>query len=225
MFEEEKEMLKRICVKSNVKRQSALENELRARGIRYKNLNDMALVVPSKTERKIVLSAHFDAVEGSYGYNDNGMALVTVLKMLGQLPANVEAVFTNCEECGLMGAEYYLEHNDVKNIKGCINLDVVGCFDQVYLDPMNFAAARRLTNCKQGEMPRNDAVAFAGSGVQAVCFSSGPSSAGNFRSGIMKIGTTLHNNWNDNKFEMLNFEMIEKVAAEVRKTIDLMDAA
>lgn len=28
------------------------------------------------------LSAHFDAVEGSYGYNDNGMALVTSLKLL-----------------------------------------------------------------------------------------------------------------------------------------------
>ena len=224
MFEEEKEMVKRICVKSNTERQNALENELRTNGIHYENLNNMALVVPSKTERKIVLCAHFDAVEGSYGYNDNGMALVTVLKMLGQLPSNVEAVFTNCEEHGLLGAEYYIEHTDAKNIKGCINLDVVGCFDQVYLDPMNFSAARRLTNCKQGKMPMCDAKVFAWSEIPTVCFSSGPSASG-FSDGIMEIGTTLHNNWNDNKFELLNFEMIGKVTAEVKKTIDLMDAA
>ena len=224
MFEEEKEMLKRICVKSNSERQKALENELCAKGIRYENLNAMALVVPSKTERKIVLCAHFDAVEGSYGYNDNGMALVTVLNMLGQLPSNVEAVFTNCEECGMMGAEYYIEHTDTKNIMGCINLDVVGCFDQVYLDPMNFEAARQLTNCKQGKMPICDAKVFAWGGILTVCFSSGPS-ATNFEDGIEEIRTTLHNNLNDNKFELLNFEMIGKVTAEVKKAINLMDAA
>ena len=223
MFEEEKEMLKRICVKSNDERQNALENELHTMGIHYENLNDMALVVPSKTERKIVLCAHFDAVGDSYGYNDNGMALVTVLKMLGQLPSNVEAVFTNCEEHGLMGARYYLEHTEIKNIKGCINLDVVGCFDQVYLDPMNFDAACQLTNCKQGEMPMCDATVFAGEGIPTICFSSGPSTA-NFGAGIQEIKTTLHNNRNDNKFEMLNFEMIGKVTAEVKKAIDLMDA-
>ena len=224
MFEEEREMVQRICVKSNTERQNALENELRTNGIHYENWNDMALVVPSKTERKIVLCAHFDAVEGSYGYNDNGMALVTVLKMLGQLPSNVEAVFTNCEEYGLKGSQYYLGHTDVKNIKGCINLDVVGCFDQVYLDPMNFSAARRLTNCKQGEMPMCDAKVFAWSEIPTVCFSSGPSAV-NFRDGIREIGTTLHNNRNDNQFELLNFEMIGKVTAEVKKTIALMDAA
>ena len=71
MFDEEKEVLKRICVKSNAGRQNALENELRAKDIPYENLNDMVLVVPSKTERKIVLCAHFDAEEGSFGYNDN----------------------------------------------------------------------------------------------------------------------------------------------------------
>jgi Zn-dependent M28 family amino/carboxypeptidase len=224
MFEEEKEVLKRICVKSNAERQSALENELRAMDIHYENLNDLALVVPSQTERKIVLCAHFDAVAGSYGYNDNGMALVTVLKMLGRLPSNVEAVFTNCEECGLMGAEYYIEHTGAKNIKGCINLDVVGCFDQVYLDPMNFEAARQLTNCKQGTMPMSDAKVFAWGGIPTVCFSSGPS-AENFEEGIEEIKATLHNNWNDNRFELLNFEMIGKVTAEVKKAIDLMAAA
>ena len=37
----------------------------------------------------------------------------------GTMPhaSNVEAVFTNCEEYGLKGSQYYLGHTDVKNIK------------------------------------------------------------------------------------------------------------
>ena len=222
MFENEKAMLKSLCQQNNAARQSALENELRSLGVRYENWNNMALVVPSCAEDVVALCAHFDAVPNSYGYNDNGMALVTVLKMLGKLPEHVEVVFTNCEEMGALGAEYYLGHAK-KQIVGCVNLDVVGCFDQVYLDPMNCEAARQLRGCKQGNMPPSDACAFFREGIQSVCFSSGPSDT-DFRMGIMQICSTLHNNRNDNDFGMLNFEMTDKVAAEVRKAVDLMAA-
>ena len=222
MYENEKELLKCLCQQNNSARQSALENELRLRGVRYENWDNMALVVPSCKENVIVLCAHFDAVPNSYGYNDNGMALVTVLKMLGKLSEHVEVVFTNCEEQGALGAEYYLEHGQ-KQIIGCVNLDVVGCFDQVYLDPMNCAAVRQLRDCKQGSMPPSDACAFFREGIQSVCFSSGPSDT-DFRMGIMQICSTLHNNQNDNDFGMLNFEMTDKVAAEVRKAVDLIAA-
>ena len=222
MYENEKKLLKCLCQQNNAARQRALENELNFLGIRYENWNDMALVVPSCEEDVIALCAHFDAVPGSYGYNDNGMALVTVLKMLGKLSDHVEVVFTNCEEKGALGADYYLEHVQ-KNIIGCVNLDVVGCFDQVYLDPMNCEAARQLRSCKQGRMPLSDAFAFCRKGIQSICFSSGPSDT-DFRMGIMQICSTLHNNRNDNNFGMLNFEMTDKVAAEVYKAVDLMAA-
>lgn len=222
MHEMEEKLLRRLCQKTNAARQSALEKELNARGIRYENWNDKALVVPSAKEDVVVVCAHFDVVPGSYGYNDNGMALVTVLKMLGSLPEEAEVVFTNGEEQGAAGAKYYLGQVK-KHIKGCVNLDVVGCFDQVYLDPMNCDAARQLVSCKQGPMPPSDAFAFQWKGIPSVCFSSGPSET-DFRHGIMQICSTLHNYENDNKFELLNFDMIGKVETEVRKAIDLMAA-
>lgn len=222
MFETEKTLLKRLCRSSNTARRNVLEEELRSRGINYENWQDMALIVPSAREDVVVLCAHFDAVRGSYGYNDNGMALVTVLKMLGTLPDRVEVVFTNCEEQGALGALHYLDHTH-KHVAGCINLDVVGCFDQVYLDPMNCAAARQLVHCKQGTMPPSDAYAFARRGVPSVCFSCGPADT-DFGSGSGQICSTLHNNCNDNKFELLNFAMIEKVAAAVRKAEELLSA-
>ena len=103
MFEIEKELLKKLCQRSGNARQAALSDELQARGIRYENWGNMALVVPSASERVIVLCAHYDAVPGSYGFNDNGMALVTALNLIHKLPYNVEFVFTNCEEQGGWG--------------------------------------------------------------------------------------------------------------------------
>ena len=63
MFEFEKELLKKLCQKSNPARQAALEDEFCFNGVRYENWNNMALVVPSAAEKVIVLCAHFDAVE------------------------------------------------------------------------------------------------------------------------------------------------------------------
>ena len=222
MYEVEKELLIRLCQKSNAARQAALSDELQSRGIRYENWNNMALVVPSAAEKVIVLCAHYDAVPGSYGYNDNGMALVTALNLIHKLPYNVEVVFTNCEEQGGLGAEFYLHHTQ-KQVVGCVNLDVAGCFDQVYLDTMNCRAARSLTNCKQGMMPYSDAHVFAKKGIRSVCLSSGPADT-DFRNGIWHICSTLHNNRNDNNFGLLNFNMIEAVSAEVKNAVKLMAA-
>lgn len=224
MFEIEKELLKKLCQKSNTARQAALEDELCFNGVRFENWADMALVIPSTSDSVIVLSAHYDAVPGSYGYNDNGMALITALKLINKLSANVEFVFTNGEEQGGLGAEYYLTHTQ-KQIIGCVNLDVIGCFNQVYLDPMNCYAARNLTSCKQGMMPFSDAHVFAGNGIPSVCFASGPAEATTFRDGIMKMCSTLHNNQNDNNLALLNFEMISKVGNEVKKAVELMQTA
>ena len=106
---------------------------------------------------------------------------------------------------------------------GCVNLDVVGCFDQVYLDTMNFFSARSLTNCKQGMMPFSDAYVFARNGIPSVCFSSGPA-ATDFKNGIWQICSTLHNNRNDNNLGLLNFSMIQNVSNEVKKAVKLMAA-
>ena len=220
MFEKEKNLLKTICQKSNPARQEALETELKNMGIRYENWGNMALVVPSMTENAVVVCAHYDAVPGSFGYNDNGMAVLTVLSLIHKLPANVEFLFTNCEEMMALGAKYYLDNTN-KKIKGCINLDVTGCFDQVYLDTMNCRAAASLSGCKQGIMPFCDAHAFANRGIPSVTFSSGPSDT-TFRDGIMQICSTIHKNYNDNNFALLNFEMIAKVADEVKKAVELM---
>ena len=64
MYDIEKELLIRLCQKSNDARQAAFENELRTRGVRYENWGDMALVVPFQSEKVVVLCAHVFARNG-----------------------------------------------------------------------------------------------------------------------------------------------------------------
>ncbi|MBE6386268.1 MAG: Zn-dependent exopeptidase M28 [Lentisphaerae bacterium] len=218
-----KEILRRLCQKSNEARLVALENELQNNNVKFENWNNMAVRIPGAAENVVIVTAHFDAVEGSFGFNDNGMALVAALNMCQQLPHDVEIIFTNDEEKGGGGAQYFLEHSS-KHISGCVNLDVIGCFNQIYLDCMNCSAAAALTNCKQGHMPFNDAWVFAEAGIPSVCFSSGPAEM-TFQRGIRAVCSTLHNGPNDNNINLMNFKMIPEVISQVRNVIELMKSA
>jgi hypothetical protein len=215
--------LKRICKPDSALRRMAIEQELLKRGRGFATLDDGTLVVPANTSEKantIALCAHYDVVPGSLGYNDNGMSVVILLNMLDKLPENAEVVFTNGEETGMTGARNYLGKVNA-HPRACINLDVCGCFDQVYLDPMNCPEARRLSNCKCGDMPPNDGYVFEAQGVPSVCFSTGPADVP-FHAGIQAICSTLHNGPRDNDFELLNFSMIPKVQDEILKLLALL---
>ncbi|MBR4518658.1 MAG: M28 family peptidase [Victivallales bacterium] len=219
-FSQQKELLKRICQNTNEMRRDAIERELLARGVGYHVLKDGTLVIPAKKhDRKdiVAVCAHYDVVPGSKGYNDNGMSIVIVLEMLQVLPDNVEVVFTNGEESGQTGAREYLKYVN-HSLRACVNLDVCGCFDAVYLDPMDCKQAKRLPGCKKGVMPPSDALAFYNEGIPSVCFSTGRSDVG-FQEGIRQICQTIHRRAMDNDFSMLNFEMIPKVQGKVLELI------
>ena len=222
--EQQEAQLRRICKDTNALRRKAVEGELASRNIDYKVLREGTIVVPSRSNDKhdtITLCAHYDAVHGSKGYNDNGMSIVIALGMLDALPDNVEVVFTNGEECGQTGAREYL-HEMKDNLKACIVLDVCGCFDAVYLDPKNCMEAKSLQECKKGRMPYCDADVFEMNDVPTACFSTGPAKA-EFHAGIMQIMSTLHNNYRDNDFSLLNFDMVPKVQAKVLELIGLIN--
>ena len=218
------EQLRRICQDTNDERRKAIERELLSMGIVYRVLDDGTLVIPARHHDRqgtVAVCAHYDVVPGSKGYNDNGMSIVIVLGMLNALPGNVEVVFTNGEEYGQTGAREYLKYAN-HMLKVCINLDVCGCYDDVYLDPMNCPEAKKLSGCKKGRMPHSDACIFRDNGIPSVCFSTGKADV-DFQTGIRFICSTLHNGPMDNDFSLLNFEMIPKVQDKVIELIGMIN--
>ena len=210
-----KELIQKLCLLDNELRAEALKSELAAKKVDFECREDMAVVVPSAGDDAVVLCAHFDAVSGSFGYNDNGMSLGIILSLLKKLPKIAEVVFTNGEECGFLGARYYLGHSR-KRILGCVNLDVCGFGNMVYCDPMN--SVLELAECKNGRMPLNDGCIFAASGIPTLTFSTGPAEVP-FVEGIRQIGRTIHNGPLDNRLEVLNFELPDLVGSFVLRAI------
>lgn len=206
-----KNILLELCQKNNAQRLIALAGVLEKNNIRFRNMESMALVVPSKSRNPVAVCAHFDTVPGSYGYNDNGMALLAALQLLEKRPADMEIVFTNFEERGFLGAQYYLSHT-VCTPRFVINLDVCGMGDAIYCDPMNSDIIP--AGCKTGRMPPSDANAFARAGIPSLCLSTAPGNM-SFADGIRAICSTIHGNTFDNNVDILNFDLPEMVSEKV----------
>lgn len=91
------------------------------------------IVIPAKyQENKTTIMAHHDLFPGSKGYNDNSTGVVTLLKLQEHLNERIELVFTDQEEWGGRGCEYYLQSN--ARPKQAINVDVVGLGDKVFYE-------------------------------------------------------------------------------------------
>lgn len=86
-------------------------------------------------EKKVIVSAHHDVVDGSCGANDNGAAIAILLKLIVENRGGcMRIVFFDGEETGGRGSRGYIEeyvsHEDVENTI-LVNLDVCGCGDLI----------------------------------------------------------------------------------------------
>lgn len=211
-------MLMRICQKVDDERKVALINELSNLNIEIENEKDLNIVCKCKSKDVIILSAHYDVFPNSYGYNDNGMSLITILNIINKLNDNVQVVFTGLEEWGGKGAVHYLRNTN-KNIIGCINLDVCGIGDYIYCD--NYSYKINPIDCKIGKMPFCDGNVFSEK-IPTITFSTSYKDM-DFRDGIMEILSTIHNNEKDNNIDVINFDLVKIVSDKVLETIKLFE--
>jgi aminopeptidase YwaD len=144
--------------------------------------------------KRIVVGAHFDAIDSSAGANDNGSGVAVILELIKTMkdyPWNctVDFVFFDQEEKGLIGSQFYIER--VVNRKqhyGMINLDVEGSGNEVYVGPVgggddNFLmpyvrrAAHRTKYAYREEafFPSSDYESFAVMGLENISISVVPS--------------------------------------------------
>ncbi|HTK82906.1 MAG TPA: M20/M25/M40 family metallo-hydrolase [Bacteroidota bacterium] len=91
---------------------------------------------------KIVLGAHYDAVPGAPGANDNGGGVAVVLEIIRSLKDSsfrntVDFCFFDREENGLVGSAVYARTRDrsYKHL-AMINLDVEGTGNELYVGPV-----------------------------------------------------------------------------------------
>jgi len=136
-----------LAGKSDEGRRETLERILRAKGIdyrvqRYLNPsgieNGANLLFELGSGRKeLVLSAHFDAVPGSPGANDDASCVASILGVYERLREQtmrnlkVRFVFFDDEESGLTGSNTFVTTQPLRNVVGMISLELCGIGDTV----------------------------------------------------------------------------------------------
>lgn len=103
--------------------------------------NIIARLAGSEPEgRALMLTAHYDSVEGSPGASDDGAGVATLLETLRALRAgsplkrDVIFLFTDGEESGLLGAKAFVaEHALAKRIGLVLNFEARGTCGTVYM--------------------------------------------------------------------------------------------
>ena len=112
----------------------------------FKNRDDVTgqnIIVKMQGESSnnpiIVIGAHYDSVEFGAGINDNASGVVLLLELIQQLKesktklkSTIYFAFWDSEEVGIAGSQAFvksLSHEQLKNIKAYINVDMVGTKD------------------------------------------------------------------------------------------------
>jgi hypothetical protein len=96
--------------------------------------NNLVIVLPSSQKNvdgAVLMSAHYDSVSSSNGATDDGMALTVLLSLIKsyckhKLPADLIFNINNAEEDGLFGAQAFLSHKRMKQVKSFVNLEGAG---------------------------------------------------------------------------------------------------
>lgn len=101
------------------------------------------IFVPSDKKVEIGVSSHFDVVPKSPGANDNASAVAVTLDVLAEnlkhplKNIGIRYFFFDQEEIDLVGSQAYLRDYGLGNLKGLINLELVGMGDKVALWPFD----------------------------------------------------------------------------------------
>ncbi len=141
-------------------------------------------------KRKIVVGAHFDAVPGSPGANDNGGGVAVILEMVRNLKNHdfhhtVDLCFFDLEENGLIGSAVYVRRYDpAYSHLAMINLDVEGTGEEIYAGPVGggdddivmkyIRQAHEKTSCMYQEdsvYPGSDQESFANAKLENISLS------------------------------------------------------
>lgn len=139
------------------------------------------------TDSIVIMGAHFDAVPGSPGANDNASGVAAVLTIAEQitaygLPFELRVVFFGSEELGLFGSQYYLNSltpAEAARVAFMINVDTLGAGQlEVFGDNGLVAAAQEIADdldnsVQRGVIPANstsDHAPFEAAGIPILMF-------------------------------------------------------
>lgn len=141
------------------------------------------LLTPWKEQPGLLFCAHYDAVPGSFGANDNAAALCILIALAKELKARelpARFAFFDGEENGNAGSRLYVSRMEKESLTGAINLDVCGFGDTIGIcgrghenkPPLRPFCTRGILQKHNAQvlkyLPKSDEASFRGSSIPAM---------------------------------------------------------
>jgi len=94
-----------------------------------------------KGKKYSIVSAHYDAVPGSPGANDDASAIAVLFKLIenlrkAKLKNKIRLIFFDEEEIGRLGSRSYIKKHGLNNLIGVYHMELVGMGDSIGLWPI-----------------------------------------------------------------------------------------
>ncbi len=98
-------------------------------------------VKEGKSDKQIIIGAHYDTVDGVEGVEDNGSGVGVMLEVAENLqdlktPYTIKFIGFGAEELGLVGSEHYvsqMSEEEINNTVAMINLDSLAAGDNMHV--------------------------------------------------------------------------------------------
>lgn len=141
------------------------------------------LLTPWSREPGLLFCAHYDAVPGSFGANDNAASLcilIELAKTLREKEIPARFAFFDGEETGNTGSRLFSSSHEMDTISGVINLDVCGYGDTIAVydqgnakkEPVRSFCSKKVLDSHNGllvkYLPPSDEVSFTGKRLPAI---------------------------------------------------------
>lgn len=141
------------------------------------------LLTPWSNDPGLLFCAHYDAVPGSFGANDNAASLcilIELAKVLKEKNISARIVFFDGEETGNTGSKLFVASKEMESITGVVNLDVCGFGDTIAVydrgnakkEPVRSFCSKTILDSHNGllvkYLPPSDEASFTGRRVPAI---------------------------------------------------------
>ena len=143
--------VKHLEYKSDLIRLQTIKNILKNKNIKFieqnytylsfKGTNLIVNIGNLKSKKHIILSAHFDVVQGSPGANDDASAIAILIDLIEKtrkikLKNKIRIIFFDDEEIGRFGSISYIKKYGLKDLLAVYHLELCGYGDAVGLWPI-----------------------------------------------------------------------------------------
>jgi len=227
-----------LLVPYNDMRLKRLIEVLKEQNILYKiqentQAKNVVVSLGKSDEPKIVIGAHYDIVDNSFGINDNTCSIAMLISLIKELQNKaidkaVEIVFFDREETGMHGSRLYIEENFNK-IDYAIILDIIGVGDTLVFGTKNESIARKLNSLKLKRSfyeLTSDNLSFKNNNIPvAIITAAHMSDMTYLYDNVYQIDNnakyiqTMHGGLDDNRIEIINNLIINDLLTQLLKLI------